>query len=236
MRREHLKEYLPDYYIQDGNAAAILDAQEIELRKTEEGYSRVTADTSPSTAEDIDRWEDEYDILPAAGSTIDQRRAEVWARIRGGGTFTKETIRDLATIYTGQTPEVIEIPDVFLVIVTLSGTEDTVEGFDSFVTAVMGLLPAHADMTISLKWHTWGELKERDTHPWDELDSETWGDRIGETWGDVSPVRSTWGDLTNTTWDEIRWRWWLIQSRWDDLESETWTDMETETWDEAEEG
>lgn len=110
MIKEKLIDWMPEYYTGE-HVKAIQEAREPDLQTAETQQTRVVNDMYVSTAEDIDRWENEYGVVGTG--TLLQRQQNMLALIRGsGGAVTKDMIIAVVNVYTGtDATEITELYD-----------------------------------------------------------------------------------------------------------------------------
>lgn len=159
MIKDHLIDWMPDYYA-GRNTRAIQEARETELQTCDTSQERLINDMYPSTAEDIELWENEYEL--SGHGSIQQRQENVVAYLRGiGGPATKETIIALVNAYTGAgDAQIEEYPDEFVIKVICS--TQAAADFENIEGMLYRIIPAHVSLILSLN-NTHGDLT-RHTH------------------------------------------------------------------------
>ena len=133
---------------------------------------------SPKTATwGLPAWEEITGILPAAGSTLEERRAAVVAQLCSRGTTNADAIERLAASLTGYGATVVEDYSDYSFELTFLGEEDGFVAIDLTLlyTSVETIKPAH----LQFKVHhvTWADI-EAGNMTWEMLEDqfETWAD------------------------------------------------------------
>ena len=151
MIKDKLIDWMPDYYTGE-NTQAIQGARDTELQKTEAAQKRIIGDMYVSTAEDIDKWENEYGI-EGSGSLL-QRQQNMLAYIRGGGgAVTKEQIITLINSYTGtDATEITEYSDQHIIRITCHLLPTSIFNLQDMTEMLYKLIQAHVGAIIDAVW------------------------------------------------------------------------------------
>lgn len=134
---------------------------------------------SPKTATwGLSAWEEITGILPAAGSTLEERRAAVVAQLRSRGTTNAEAIERLAASLTGYGAEVVENFGDYSFALTFLGEENGFVAMDLTLlyASVETIKPAH--LRFNVHYVTWEDLEA-----------------VSMTWGELEEQFATWADL-----------------------------------------
>lgn len=135
--------YLPKMYKDAIHVKNILNAVEAEVDKEKVKQADVIKDTSPSTTVHPELWEEEYGIAPA--STIEGRRKNIIAKMRGRGATQAGKIKDIVEAYTSGDIEVTEDADDSMVHISIDSADATMSDIELMEAAVYEALPAHLD-------------------------------------------------------------------------------------------
>ena len=121
----------------------ILNAIEIETDKEKAKQEDVIKDTSPATTVHPELWEEEYNIIPA--TTLEGRRKNIIAKMRGRGATQAGKIKDVVEAYTSGDIEVTEDVDDSMVHISIDSADATMSDIELMEAAVYEALPAHLD-------------------------------------------------------------------------------------------
>jgi hypothetical protein len=119
-------------------------------------------------------WESMLGIKPLDGTTFEDRRETVIARIRGQGKLNTELIDKIVNVFTGGTANSwIEDSVLYVEITPPSDNKQFI--FENVEQELKNKIPAHLGLKVSRNYYTWGEVK--DNHA---------------TWGDVKTEFDSW--------------------------------------------
>lgn len=125
----------------------------------------------------IEQWENVLGIKPLEGSSEQDRRDTIIARIRGQGKLNSETINTIVNTFTGGTANAWVKDSVLYVEITPPPGNKQYQ-FANVEQELSIKVPAHLGFEVSRNYLTWGEVKERYA-----------------TWQDVKDEFDTWGDV-----------------------------------------
>lgn len=134
---------LPDMYENATAVRNILNAQESQLDAEAIKRENVKKDTRPSTCVHPEYWENEYKIQPA--STMEGRRKNIVAKMRGTGPTQAEKIIDIVEAYTAGAITVIEDADDSMVHIDINSPDATLSDIELMKAALYEALPSHLD-------------------------------------------------------------------------------------------
>lgn len=138
----NLFSYMPDTYKNSKVMKDILDSQEGQLKKEEIRQYGIIADTHPSTCINPERWEKEYSIEPE--ETIERRRNNIKAKMRGNGDVTGRTIKDMVQEYVDGTVETMQDADDSMFYIDIE-TNETDQATINAIPKLYWIIPAHMD-------------------------------------------------------------------------------------------
>ena len=179
MYRERMNSYYPQVIQAIREFQAIIDAEYPEFETLSQISGQVLDDAYLLTmAEDrVKEWESMLNIRPLEGSTIEDRRETVIARIRGQGKLNTETINLIVGTFTGGTAN-SWVKDGTLYVEITPPPNNKLYRFENVEQELAKKVPAHLDFKVSRNYYTWGETKNKCA-----------------TWNDVKSSFGTWNDI-----------------------------------------
>ena len=179
MYRERMNSYYPEVIRSITEFQAIIDSEYPEFEdmslnreKTLDNAYLLTMDASR-----LIEWEKILAIKPLEGSTIDDRRDTVIARIRGQGKLNSELIHIIVNTFTGGSAKSWVKDSILYVEVTPSPNNKQYR-FENVEQEIAKKVPAHLGYKISRNYFTWNDIKNSNT-----------------TWNDVKTNFGTWEDV-----------------------------------------
>lgn len=139
---------------------AITDHEGYELNDLRTGLDDVIANAYLGTMlEDrILLWENVLGIKPIDGTTIEDRRETVIARIRGQGKLNTELINKIVNTFTGGTANSwVENSVLYVEITPPPNNKQFV--FENVENELRYRIPAHLNFNISRSYFTWSDIK-----------------------------------------------------------------------------
>ena len=155
--KHSLFSYEPDTYKKSQVMREILNAQEAQLLKEEERQSGIVADMYPSQTIHPERWEGEYNIPPA--DTLDERRKNIVSKMRGTGTSTLQTVKDIVEAYTDGVVNLIEKNDDSMINIEIESATASISDADIMEEQMYETIPAHMDFRYMFKRPLCGEIR-----------------------------------------------------------------------------
>lgn len=179
MYRERMNGYYPQVIQDIVEFQAIIDAEYPEFEALDECNEKIISDAYLLTmSEDrIIEWENKLGIRPLQGSSLEDRRETVIARIRGQGKLNTELINTIVKTFTGGKANSY-IKDSVLHVEITPPPENKNYQFDNVKQELMRKLPAHLGLSVTRNYSTWGEI---------------YNDYI--SWNDVLYYCPTWDDV-----------------------------------------
>ena len=164
MYQERMFGYYPQVIQSILEFKAIIDAEYPEYEMLSEGVDRVTNDAWLDTMslDRIIQWEKILGIAPIDGSSEDDRRETIIARIRGQGKLNTALINSIVSIFTGGTAKSwVENSCLYVAINPPPGNKTF-----QYVNVEQELkkkIPAHLGFNVSRSYYTWQDIKDNHT-------------------------------------------------------------------------
>jgi hypothetical protein len=179
MYRERMLGYYPQVIQAIMEFKAIIEAEYPEFERLAENHEKVIADAYLTTMseERIEQWENMLGIHPVEGSSVNDRRDTIIARIRGQGKLNTALINNIVNTFTGGTANSWVKNGVLYVEIT-PPPENKSYIFSNVQQELENKLPAHLVLNVSRNYYEWREVKNS---------SATWQDVLNEfgTWKEV---------------------------------------------------
>lgn len=158
---------------------AIIDGEYPEIDRLHTAANNVILDAYLETmSEDrISQWEQILGIKAVSGSTIEDRRDTIIARIRGQGKLNREMINRIVGAFTGGTANSYVKDGVLYVEITPPKNNKSYI-FTNVEQELKNKVPAHLGINVYRNYGEWSEVKTR---------CATWQDLLNEfgTWNEV---------------------------------------------------
>lgn len=171
-------ERVPAYHDDSPESRALIDVTTKAVLRCGAAFDDVALQFNVKTATwGLAEWERLYGVSPRPGSTLEERRAAVIARMSAQGTTTVERVRALATAITGYDCRVIEDAPRYTFSIEFLGTQSAFVALPAktLAVAIDEIKPAH--LLCILTPIRWGDL-EREHLTWGQMEEifPTWGD------------------------------------------------------------
>lgn len=179
MYRERMNSYYPQVIQAILEFQAIIDAEAVEFEKLEEGNNKALSDAYllTMTEDRVEELEGLLGIVPLEGSSVEDRRETITARIRGQGKLNSELINIIVGTFTGGTANAW-VEDSTLYVEITPPPKNKQYRFENVEQELTNKVPAHLGLKISRNYYDWNEIKNRFS-----------------TWGDVKSGFDTWEDV-----------------------------------------
>lgn len=179
MYKERMLGYYPQAIQDIKEFKAIVDTEAPEFEELANSRDLVMADVYLLTmAEDrIEQWEQYLGIQPIEGSTVENRRDSIIARLRGNGKLNTQAINSIVNAFTGGSA-ISYLKDSVLYIAITPPPKNKQYQFESVEAELSKRIPAHLGLQVSRNYFSWDEVN--DNNP---------------TWGDVKDNFDTWEDV-----------------------------------------
>lgn len=168
---------------------AIIDAEYPEIEKLHSEIQNAVNDAYLTTMGEarIIQWEKIFGIVPVEGSTLDDRRETITARVRGQGKMNTTLINSIVKIFTGGTAN-SWVSDGVLYIEITPPPDNKQYVFANVEQELKNKVPAHLGVQIKRNYYTWNEVQKSHS-----------------TWQDVKDNFATWSEvLIFTPFSEAR--------------------------------
>lgn len=162
---------LPSFYKQSDSVIDIQGSLEKERCILEENIKKLINDLFVITSENIERWEKLVGIKSDVSKTLEFRKTNVIARIRGKGTTTVDLIKNVSISYSNGEVDVIEDNENYKFIVKFVGQKGVPTNLDDLKNAIDEIKPAHLEVEYQFTYNTWGMIKHL---TWNEASTSTW--------------------------------------------------------------
>lgn len=178
MYKERMNSYYPQVIQAILEFQAIINAEYPEFEKLDVDAHSVLDDSYLLTMTEgrITEWEKVLGIKPIAGSSVDDRRETIVARIRGQGKLNTALINSIVKTFTGGTAN-SWVADSTLYVEITPPPKNKQFQFDNVKQEIAKKIPAHLNFQISRNYFSWGDIKDNHTN-WQEVKDElaTWED------------------------------------------------------------
>ena len=168
MYQERMLGYYPQVIQAIEEFKAIVDSEFPEVESLEEAREQVLNDAYLLTMGEkrIVQWENALGIQPIEGSSLDDRRETIMARMRAQGKLNTTTINNIVSAFTGGTANSWVENNVLYVEITPPRGSKAFK-FENVEQELKRKIPAHLGFNISRNYLTWGEINQK---------YSTWGD------------------------------------------------------------
>lgn len=179
MYQERMNSYYPDVIRKITEFKSIIDTEYPEFEDISLLKDSVTDNAYLTTmGEDrIAEWEKIFSIKPISGSSVEDRRETIIARIRGQGKLNTELINVIVKTFTGGTAN-SWVEDSILYVEITPPKDNKQYIFANVEQELIKKIPAHLGFQVSRNYYTWNEIKNE------------YG-----TWGTVNAAFDTWRDV-----------------------------------------
>ena len=178
MYRERMNSYYPEVIRSIYEFQAIIDSEYPEFEDLSAGRDNVLNDAYliTMTEDRIKQWEKALGIKPIAGSSVNDRRDTIIARIRGQGKLNTALINAIVSAFTGGTAN-SWIEDSVLYVEITPPPDNKEFQFDNVKQELAQKVPAHLGLSVSRNYYTWGDIKNNyDTWGTMKADLPLWRD------------------------------------------------------------
>ena len=178
MYRERMLGYYPPIIQNTLEFKAIIAGEAPEFESLADNVITATDDAYLTTMGEsrIAQWESLLGIRPIEGSSIEDRRETIIARVRGQGKLNTNLIKTIVSTFTGGTAKSwIEDSTLYVEITPPPGNKSY--QFDNVKQELAKKVPAHLKLEVTRNYNRWSEVKDNYM-----------------TWGDVKSDFATWND------------------------------------------
>lgn len=179
MYRERMNRYYPQVILAIEEFKAIIDADYPEFEELNTTGETALGDAYLYTMSEsrIEEWERVLSITPIEGSSLQDRRETIIARIKGQGKLNTSLIDSIVNTFTGGTAE-SRIENGVLYVEITPPPENKSFQFDNVEQELRLRIPAHLGFNVRRNYQSWGELAEKTT-----------------SWKEVRAVYKNWNDV-----------------------------------------
>lgn len=178
MIHERMNRYYPQVVLAIEEFKAIIDADYPEFDELNNVSETVLGDAYLYTMSEnrIKEWERVLGIQPISGSTLQDRRETIIARIKGQGKLNSSLINSIVNTFTGGTANSWIEDSVLYVEITPPPTNKQFQ-FANVEQELAFKVPAHLGFNVSRNYFDWREVKDSYA-TWQDIKNgfETWGD------------------------------------------------------------
>lgn len=178
MYRERMNAYYPEVIAKITEFKSIIDAEYPEFEDVSVLKDSVTDNAYLTTMGEsrVEEWEKIFGIKPISGSTLNDRRETIMARIRGQGKLNTELINAIVKTFTGGTAN-SWVKDSVLYVEITPPRNNKQFIFENVEQELKKKVPAHLGFQVSRNYYTWGEILQ-ELHTWQDVkdSSDTWND------------------------------------------------------------
>lgn len=169
MYNERMISYYPPAIQRILEFKAIVDSESPELDALSNEKERVIGDAYLLTMGEnrIKQWERILNIKPIEGSSIDDRRDTIIARIRGQGKLNTKLINTIVHTFTGGTANSWFKDGVIYVEITPPPDNKSYK-FNNVEQELKKKVPAHLELRVSRNYYEWNEVKNAQG-TWDDI-------------------------------------------------------------------
>lgn len=182
MYRERMLGYYPPVIQNTLEFQAIIDAEYPEIENLATEVTKATDNAYLLTMDEsrIKQWEALLSIRPIEGSSIEDRRETIIARIRGQGKLNTNLINTIVGTFTGGTADSYIADSTLYVEITPPPGNKSYQ-FANVEQELSKKVPAHLQLVVRRNYNNWSEIEDKSA-----------------TWNDVKTNFSTWNDVLMT--------------------------------------
>lgn len=177
--KERMTNYYPEVIQRIKEFQAIIGSEYPEFDSLSIAKDKAIEDAYLTTMgkERIEEWEKVLNIHPIEGSTIDDRRETIIARVRGQGKLNTTVINSIVGAFTGGTAKSWIKDSILFVKINLPPyNKDYL--FENLKQELAKKIPSHLALEVSATYQLWAAV-----------------DHYNETWLDVRKKYATWDDV-----------------------------------------
>jgi hypothetical protein len=169
---ERMWNYYPEVIKAILEFQSIIESEAPEIESLNNAVQRILEDAYLRTmSEDrIKQWEKVLNIVPIAGSSFEDRRETIIARILGQGKLNTKKIEEIVKVFTGGTATSWVKNNTLYVEVTPPPTSKDFL-FPNLEQELKRKIPAHLGFKVARNYFTWGDVNE-DHSNWQQVYDE----------------------------------------------------------------
>lgn len=157
-----MNSYYPQVIQSISEFKAIIDSEYPEFEQLSKERENVLSNAYLLTMDEsrISQWETMLGIKAIEGSSVEDRRETIIARIRGQGKLNSEMINVIVSTFTGGTANSwISNGTLYVEITPPPGNKQY--RFDNVKQELSKKVPAHLGLEVSRNYYTWNEIKNQ---------------------------------------------------------------------------
>lgn len=131
---------------------------EVDFLKSQFNITLDNAYMTTMSGERLRQWETALGIIPADGSTIDERRKVVMARLQTGYKLNTTTINNIVRTLTGGSANSY-IENSCLYVSVMGKDDDRTMSYPAVEAELERRIPAHLQLNVRRQFATWGDIK-----------------------------------------------------------------------------
>ena len=162
MYRERMMGYYPEVIRAIEEFKAIIDGEYTEIETVNNINESIIPDAYLTTMgeERVAQWENMLGIAPLEGSSVDDRRDTVIARIRGQGKLNSQLINTIVKTFTGGTANSwIKDSVLYVEITPPPGNKNFL--FENVEQELRNKVPSHLGFQVSRNYYSWAEIQDQ---------------------------------------------------------------------------
>lgn len=163
---------MPKYYYTSKVIDTILNSSAKEFRRLEFNINDVEDNLFvDTTISNIGRWEKTLGIKTDINKTYELRQERIKAKLKSGGTTTKQMIANVASAFSNGEVEVIEDNSNYKFIIKFTGTKGIPQNMEDLTEIIEEIKPTHLNFEYSYVYNTWQFVMPK---TWQQVSSLTW--------------------------------------------------------------
>ncbi|MGO4374818.1 putative phage tail protein [Paenibacillus sp. MCAF20] len=172
-------DYLPNYYSESALVDNLTSREAEELQILHTRMQDVLRQFFVGTATwGLSKWEELCGIPTDKDKPFEQRRSVILSKLRGAGTITLATIKEVVDSFENGVIQLEENFSKYEVIITFIGTRGLPPNLDDVEHALREVVPAHLQISFRFTYLVWEEL-----------------DLAGLSWAELEGLNMTWEQL-----------------------------------------
>lgn len=162
MYRKRMLGYYPNVIKSISEFNAIIDTESTEIEGLNAQKEQLILDAYLPTMSErrVIQWENNLGIQPFYGATLEDRKNNIIARIRGQGKLNTKLINTIVKTFTGNGCKCrIENNTLYVELLPFDDSEVSIDDlFTNISNELILKIPAHLGLNIDLAYLRWGEV------------------------------------------------------------------------------
>lgn len=148
-----LIDYVPPYYDELLESSEILSSEDEEFSRLHANIDDLLLQFNVSTATwGLREWERICGFVTDASKTVDERRSNVIARLRGYGVVTIEHIKKITDSYYAGDTEITEKPSEYKIVIKFTSEFGVPTGISELQSLLREIIPSHLVLEYDFKF------------------------------------------------------------------------------------